>query len=271
MRYQEFERLAEVIARLRHPRDGCPWDLKQTHGSLLKYLIEEAYEYIHAVETGDSNKMEEELGDVLLQVMLHAQIASESGSFDIESVAKTLAEKMIERHPHVFQDKSLAADAEEVSKNWEEIKKKKSRASGETAPSYFNEEDAYMPALMAAEKIGKKSRKVNFDWDEVSQVFAKVEEELEETKEELNAPKRDKARLKEEIGDLLFSVAQLARHLDISAEDALREANLKFIRRFSVLESKAQDQGRDMLKMSVDQLEELWQAVKKELKNNPKI
>ena len=259
MEYPEFKRLVEVIAKLRHPEDGCPWDLKQTHQSLLKYLVEESYEYIHAVESGASEKMEEELGDVLLQVLLHSQIASERQEFDIESVSKKLADKMIFRHPHVFEDKSLASSPEEVTKNWEALKQKENGR-------FFKEEDAYLPSLMAASKIGKKSQKVNFDWDTVEQVFEKVEEELGEVREELMAQPRDLSKLKEEIGDLLFSTAQLARHLDFDPEEALREANLKFIRRFNHMENKAAKENLDMMKMSVEELEELWQSVKKEIK-----
>lgn len=259
MEYPEFKRAVEVIAKLRDPKDGCPWDLKQSHQSLLKYLIEESYEYLHAVENNDSSKMEEELGDVLLQVLLHSQIASEAKNFDIESVAKRLADKMIHRHPHVFQDKSLASSPEEVSKNWEAIKQKDSKR-------FFKEEDVYMPSLMAAEKIGKKSKKVNFDWDTVEQVFEKVKEEVDEVREELEAKPINKSKIKEEIGDLLFSVVQLARHLDLDPEETLREANLKFIRRFTHMEDKAILENKDMMQMNVDQLEELWQSVKRELK-----
>ena len=261
MEYPQLKRAIEVIKKLRDPQDGCPWDLKQTHQSLLKYLIEESYEYLQAVESGKAEQMEEELGDVLLQILLHSQIAREAGTFDIESVAKKLADKMIHRHPHVFENKSLAKNADEVSKNWEELKRKEAK---EASKYFFKEEDVYMPSLMAAEKIGKKSKKVNFDWDNVEQVFLKVEEELKEVEEELKQKKRDKAKLKEEIGDLLFSAAQLARHLDFDAEETLREANKKFIGRFSAMERKAVEENKDFSKMNVDQLEELWQRIKKE-------
>ncbi|MCO4753856.1 MAG: nucleoside triphosphate pyrophosphohydrolase [Bacteriovoracaceae bacterium] len=259
MEYPEFQNLVNVIAKLRHPVDGCPWDLKQTHQSLLKYLVEETYEYVHAVEKQDFTKMEEELGDVLLQVLLHSQIASENDHFDIESVSKTLARKMIERHPHVFKDKSIAQSADEVSKNWEEIKQKDSE-------NFFKEEDVYMPSLMAADKIGAKSAKVNFDWDTVEQVYVKVEEELGEVLQELREEHRSDKRLKEEVGDLLFSVAQLSRHLGFDPEDALREANKKFINRFSHMENKAKSENKNMKHMNVEQLEQLWQETKKELK-----
>lgn len=261
MDYPEFKKLVEVIAKLRDPNDGCPWDLKQTHQSLVKYLIEESYEFAYAADKDDPKKMEEEIGDVLLQVLLHSQIASESKQFDIESVSKKLADKMIHRHPHVFEDKSLASNAEEVTQNWEEIKNKDQK-------NFFKEEDAYMPSLMAASKIGKRSQKVNFDWDNIGQVFDKVKEEAQEVEEELKQKQINEQKLKEEIGDLLFSVAQLSRHAGFDPEEALKEANLKFIKRFSFMENKAKDEGLNMQSMNVEELENLWQTVKKEMKKS---
>lgn len=260
MEYPQLEKLIEVIAKLRDPKDGCPWDLKQTHQSLLKFLIEESYEYVHAVEEEDYSKMEEEIGDVLLQVLLHSQMASESNKFDIESVAKVLADKMIYRHPHVFKDKSIATTPAEVMTNWEKLKAKTKQQS-----NFFTKDDTCMPALMSAHKIGKKSAQVNFDWDHFSQVVGKVQEEWDEVQVELNVKdvKKNKAKIKEEIGDLLFSTAQLARHLDIDAEEALRDANLKFINRFTKLETLIKSEGKDMQKMSVPELEEYWQRIKK--------
>lgn len=260
MEYPQIKRAIEVIAALRHPDSGCPWDLKQDHKSLLKYLIEESYEYVHAVEIEDYKKMEEEMGDVLLQILLHSKIASESNHFDIESVAKTLADKMIYRHPHVFEDQTLAKNSDEVVANWEELKQKEKNKKDEP---FFTEEDTFMPSLMSAHKIGKKSAKVNFDWDNVQQVMAKVDEELLEVKEEMKDIENNKEKIKEEIGDLLFSVAQLARHLEIDSEQALRDANLKFIKRFTKLETAIKEDNKDMLRMEVSELEEYWQKIKK--------
>lgn len=265
MEYPQIKRAIEVIAALRHPETGCPWDLEQTHKSLLKYLIEESYEFVHAVESENFKKMEEEIGDVLLQVLLHSKIASESSQFDIESVAKTLADKMIHRHPHVFHDKSLAQTPQEVMDNWEQIKQKEKKTKSE---HFFTEEDTFMPALMSANKIGKKSAKVNFDWDNVEQVMDKVDEELAEVKVEMKDIENNKEKIKEEVGDLLFSVAQLARHLEIDPEQALREANIKFINRFSKLETAIKSDNKDMMKMSVPELEEYWQRIKKQMKKN---
>lgn len=261
MEYPNLIKAIDVIAKLRHPKEGCPWDLEQTHESLTKYLIEESYEYIHAIEEKDRSKMEEELGDVLLQVLLHAQIAKDNNDFDLDSVAKALAEKMIYRHPHVFKDNSKELTSSEVLANWDELKKKEKENK---SINFFTQEDLCMPALMSAQKIGKKSKKVNFDWDKVEEVLAKVDEELLEVKEELHDPIKNKDKIKEEIGDLLFSVTQLARHLGIDAEDSLRQANKKFINRFSKLEDLILKDNKNMLEMKVPELEEYWQKVKRQ-------
>lgn len=258
--YPQIVKIIEVIRKLRDPKDGCPWDLKQTHESLLKYLVEESYEYIHAVEENDPEKMQEELGDVFLQVLLNAQIAEDNGLFNLEDVAKTLSEKMIRRHPHVFKDKSLATTSEEVLKNWDEIKKKEK----ENKP-FFTDEDLALPALMSAQKIGKKSGKVNFDWDTVEQVFDKVLEEVEEVKVELKDKEKNREKVFEEIGDLLFSVTQLARHMGFEAEDCLRFANKKFVSRFQVLEKLIQEDEKDIQVLNIPELEAYWQRAKKEL------
>ena len=260
MNYPNLEKAIDVIAQLRDPTDGCPWDLKQTHSSLLKYLIEESYEYLHAVEDKNAVKMQEELGDVLLQVLLHSQIASESKQFDIDSVAKKLAEKMIYRHPHVFKDKTLAKDEFEVRQNWELLKKRDSKDK-----HHIRIDDAYAPSLKAAEIIGSKSKEVNFDWDRIEDVLAKVEEELLEVKEEM-ASMESQQRLYEEVGDLLFSVAQLSRHLNIDPEAALKDANLKFVKRVNMVEDKVKADGHQMTQLSTSSLEEYWLKVKNELK-----
>lgn len=262
MEYTNFSQLVDVISKLRDPDNGCPWDLKQDHKSLLKYLIEESYEYVHAVEKNDSANMEEELGDVLLQVLLHSQIASETNQFDIESVSKKLAEKMIYRHPHVFEDKNIAKDVDEVRTNWEKLKKQKRKDQ-----HHIRIDDAYAPSLKASEVIGAKSQAVNFDWDHINDVLAKVEEELDEVKVEMKSG--DKAKQYEEIGDLLFSVAQLARHMDIDPEAALKDANLKFVKRVNLVEDKVKLDGHKMQDLPTATLEEYWQQVKKDLKKGP--
>lgn len=263
MKYKNLERVIDVISALRDPDNGCPWDLEQNHETLLKYLIEESYEYIEAVEMKDTSKMEEELGDVFLQVLLHAQIASESKLFDIDSVSKTLADKMIHRHPHVFETKSSNMTSEEVTKKWKELKGKKSIY-------HINQSDAYAPALMAANTIGAKSQAVNFDWDHFDDVLKKVDEELDEVKVEIKKNPNSK-ETSEEIGDLLFSVAQLARHLDIDPEQALKEANLKFIKRINILEDKVVADKKVMKDLATSELEEYWAKVKQELKDSPRV
>jgi MazG family protein len=261
--YPQLKRFIDIVAKLRDPNGGCPWDLEQDHKSLTPYLIEEAYEYIHAIEKDDKAKMKEELGDVLLQVILHAQIAKDASNFDIEDVAKAIGDKMIYRHPHVFkpEDGNQDLSPEEVRVRWEQLKKKEKKDN-----YFFKEEDAFMPSLMAAQKIGQRSKRVNFDWENVEQVFDKVTEEYFEVKEEFEKDKRDLKKVREEIGDLLFSVTQLARHLDMEAEEVLRESNLKFIKRFNHLEDSAKKNKIDLMQCSVDELEELWQKTKRELK-----
>lgn len=266
MQYPELKRLIQIIEKLRHPTQGCPWDLKQTHKSLTRFLIEESYEFLYAVENETDREMEEEIGDVLLQVLLHSQIASERRAFDLESVAKRLAQKMIERHPHVFDETKNRDDlqAQDIQANWQQQKRQESKR-------FFKVEDAYMPALMAAQKIGAKSKQVNFDWENVAQVMAKVHEELREVEDELEKEKINPSSVQEEIGDLLFSTAQLARHLNIDPEIALRQANLKFIKRFEKMEELSRLHQKDMRQMSVEQLEELWQTVKEKDKSKDKL
>lgn len=262
MNHPELNRCIEVIRKLRHPTEGCPWDLEQTHKTLLKYLIEETYEFVEATEKDDPKLMEEELGDVLLQVLLHSTIAAEKGKFNLESVAKALADKIVRRHPHVFKptEQPVRISSQEVVNTWQEIKKQ------EKSEKRYAIDTKYLqaPALESAYKIGKKSTTVNFDWDDYYQVVAKVEEEWQEVKEELPPGGRyDSRRVKEEIGDLLFSVAQLARHLDLNPEDCLRDANRKFIQRFQKVEDAVRSEGKTLEEMPQTELEKIWVKVKK--------
>ncbi len=256
----ELDRCIEVIKSLRHPKTGCPWDLEQTHESLLKYLIEEAYEFVEAVENQDPEHMEEEIGDVLFQVLLHTNMGEESGKFTLESAAKKLADKLIRRHPHVFNQDSNSLTSEEVVENWQKIK---NIEKGEKQYS-IDEKLLHAPALESAFKIGKKSTTVNFDWEDYQQVVMKVEEEWQEVKEELPPTgKYNSERVKEEIGDLLFSVAQLARHLGLNPEECLRDANKKFIGRFKKVEDLAKESGRTLSETTQQELEEYWIKVKR--------
>lgn len=263
MELPEFAKLTQVVKKLRDPDGGCPWDLKQTHQSLLKYLIEETYEFIAAAEKDDPKEMEDEIGDVLLQVMLHCQFASEKGNFDIESVSKNLSDKMIRRHPHVFETQDNEIDADGVVSNWEEIKKAEKGGEPETLidESYVN-----FPALFAANKIGKKTNKIKFDWEDATQVAYKVEEEWQELKEEIgpDASAVNKEKMFEEMGDFLFSAAQLARHLDIDPEDACRQANKKFLTRFHKMEKLIKADNKNIEDMNQEQMDYYWDQVKLE-------
>lgn len=263
--FPQLERLIDVIAQLRDPKTGCPWDLKQTHQSLTKYLIEECYEFLAAVENDSNLQMEEEIGDVLLQVLLHAQIAKDESRFDIESVAKKLGDKLIFRHPHVFKvQDGQTKSADQVEQTWDELKQKEKK---NTSGSSIDEALLSLPSLMSAQKIGKRTNKLNFDWEDYHQVVYKVEEEWQEVKEELT-PHRELnlERVEEELGDLLFSVAQLARHLKLDPEMTLRKANKKFLDRFKKMEELIQVDDENLLNLSSKEIEAYWNHAKLQIK-----
>lgn len=265
MSFKEFERLTHVVKKLRDPENGCPWDLEQTHKSLLKYLIEESYEFVHATEQDNFKQMEEEIGDVLLQVLLHSVIAAEKNHFNLESVSKILADKLVRRHPHVFDnDSEKKISTDQVKQNWEKIKSEEKEEK-----RYIDDEILHQPSLQSAQKIGVKTERVNFDWDDANQVIYKVEEEWQELKEEL-APgiKPDKSKVKEELGDFLFSTVQLARHLDIDAESALREANKKFIRRYQSMEDLMAKEGLVPGDIDQKEMDSYWSMAKQNEKNS---
>lgn len=264
--FHEFAQLVDVIRKLRDPESGCPWDLKQTHKSLLKYLIEESYEFIHATETDDTQLMEEEIGDVLLQVLLHCQIASEQNHFNLESVSRHLTNKMIRRHPHVFNENHVKIDSDEVKKNWELIKRQEKSTSPESTngQTLIKSDLLHFPALFASNKIGEKTAKIHFDWDNASDVLGVVQDEWEEFKAELSQRQVDKKKMQEEFGDLLFSMAQLGRHLGLQPEESLYMANKKFLRRFHRMEELIFQDKKDILKMNQAQMDEYWKLVKEE-------
>lgn len=256
---QNLQNFIEVVKKLRDPKDGCPWDLKQDHHSLLPYLIEESFEFFHAVENNDYTEMEGELGDILLQVVLHSQIASENKHFTLDSVAKKITDKMIRRHPHVFGDQKLQT-AGEVQLNWQQIKNKEKENIN---LPYINSKDNLNTALYSAHRIGKKTSRVNFDWENSNQVLEKVEEELQELKDELKENKINKDKVNEELGDLLFSLAQLARHLEIDPELCLKQANQKFIDRFTDMEELIKKDGKELEKTPSQLMEKYWKQVKR--------
>jgi MazG family protein len=250
----KFEKLCEIVARLRAP-GGCPWDREQTHDSLLPAIIEEAYEVVEAARTRNDAHFTEELGDLVLLVVMHAEIAREDGRFNMDNVLADVTEKLIRRHPHVF-GKSDTRDSGAVLKQWESIKR-----TEKTGKHFLESLPAALPALMRAQKVQSKVARVNFDWAEASDVIAKVEEELNELKEAVAS--QEQSAIEDEIGDLLFAVVNLARKCKLDAESTLQTATNKFIARFNRLEDKLQEQGKRLGDVDLAELDEIWTKVKK--------
>jgi len=250
----KFNRLCEIVAQLRAP-GGCPWDREQTHESLLPQLIEEAYEVAGAVRVKDDANFREELGDLLLLIVMHAEIAQETGRFDIDNVIGDVTEKLIRRHPHVF-GKSDARDSGAVLKQWESIKR-----AEKTGKHYLDGLPAALPALMRAQKAQSKAARVNFDWTELRDVIAKIEEETAETKAAIAS--QDRQAIEDEIGDLLFAVVNLARKCKLDAESALQTATDKFVARFTRLEDELQSQGKQLGDVDLAELDAIWNEIKR--------
>jgi tetrapyrrole methylase family protein/MazG family protein len=266
----EFQRLVEIMARLRAP-GGCPWDRAQSRQDLKPYLVEETYEVLDAIEKGDLGLLQEELGDLLLQVVFHAQIASEDGHFSIEDVCRGINEKLVRRHPHVFGEVQ-AETAEEVLVNWEAIKtaEKAEKNGGETVPSVLAGVPKVLPALLKAYRLQQKAARVGFDWEERGQVEEKVREEWAELNDAV--AEGDKDHVREELGDFLFALVNLSRFLDIDPEDALQLANGKFMRRFQGIEEEAKARGRDIHGMTLAEMDEIWDLIKaRERDSSPKL
>jgi XTP/dITP diphosphohydrolase/ATP diphosphatase len=251
---------AAIMAKLRAP-GGCPWDREQTFDTIKRHTLEETYEVFDAIERRDWPALKDELGDLLLQVLFYAEMASEAGYFTLEDVADNLSEKLIRRHPHVFGD-AEATDANAVLRNWEQIKIEEKRARGEVERPHSMMADVprSMPAILEASKLGSKAAKVGFDWPSVEGLFDKLAEETEELREELAGGARSE-RVEEELGDLLFTVVNLARHLRVDPEFALRGTNAKFRQRFAAMEQEAGGRAQ-MESMSAEQLEVLWDRAK---------
>ncbi len=245
-----FEDLKEIMKEL---RQKCPWDRKQTHDSLKKYLIEETYEVIDAIEKRDWEALKEELGDLLLQPVFHARLAEEEGRFDIDDVVDHLCKKLIKRHPHVFGEEE-AKTAEEVLKNWEKRKLEERKSVLEGVPKH-------LPALMRAEKLQKKAAKVGFDWKDLKEVKEKVLEEWKEFWEALERGNREE--IEHEFGDLLFALVNLARFLNIDPEEALQKANERFIKRFSHVERRVKESGKPWEEFTLEELDRFWEEAKK--------
>jgi ATP diphosphatase len=250
------------MAHLRHPEKGCPWDLKQDFYSLIPYTIEEAYEVADAIERNDLDDLKEELGDLLLQVVFHSQIAEEQGLFNFEQVAEVIAEKLVNRHPHVYGDVIYKSD-EERQQAWDEAKIKERKAKNKPEnqmESVLSGVAINLPALVQCEKIQDKAANHGFDWPDAEPVFDKVLEELEEVKEAWIED--DQPHIQEEIGDLLLVVVNLARHLKVNPEIALKEATRKFSKRFNYIEQKVDESGRSLRECELEELDAFWDEAK---------
>jgi tetrapyrrole methylase family protein/MazG family protein len=265
-----FEKLVGVQARLRAP-NGCPWDREQTHQSLRTYLIEEAYEVLEALESGNDDKFVEEMGDLLLQIVFHSQIAGEEGRFTVAEVIREIHDKMIRRHPHVF-GKTRAKDSAEVLRNWEQIKAEERRASGKKSDSngggktpketsLLDGVSQVLPATLEGFQLTRKASRIGFDWDDARGIFEKMQEESEELKRALG--EQDQPKIEEELGDLLFAAVNLSRFLKIDPEIALKKANAKFSRRFRAMEGLARKNGREFKDLPREEMEAFWDAAKK--------
>ena len=252
---EEFDRLVEIMRRLRGP-GGCPWDRQQTHESLQRYFIEEVYEALEAIDDRDWERLRCELGDVMLQVVFHAQLAEEAGRFNIRDVLQCINEKLIRRHPHVFGNVKVD-NADQVLVNWEHIKVTQ---EGERRESVLDGIPRGLPALQEAEKVQKRAARVGFDWPDVSGVWDKVQEEIDELKREADGG--DAERIEAELGDLLFAIVNLARFLGVDPERALRRATRRFGERFREVERAARESGRKLEEMTLEEMDELWEAAK---------
>ena len=255
---QAFKHLTEIMATLRTPEKGCPWDLQQTHESLIPYLLEESHEVIEAIEQNDSEHLKEELGDLLFQVVFHARIAEEAALFNLTDVAHTLGNKLVRRHPHVFSDTTYDDDeAREAA--WEQQKQLEHGTTPQTA-SVLETIPSTLPALMFAQKLQRRAARTGFDWSHARAVIPKIHEEIEEIEDALQ--QGDQSHIEEEVGDLLFAVVNLARHLKVDAEQALRRGNRKFTRRFQAVETRLRQQDRSPEEATLDEMDALWDIVK---------
>ncbi|WP_204141816.1 nucleoside triphosphate pyrophosphohydrolase [Halomicronema sp. CCY15110] len=259
---QALDRLVEVVAALRHPETGCPWDLQQTHKTLVPYVIEEAYEVVEAIYSGDTEHMAEELGDLLLQVLLQAQVAQDEGTFDLQVVADGIADKLIRRHPHVFGDVAVAS-VEEVHRNWDKIKaqEKGQPHNPHALTPKLHKYSRTLPPLMAATKISQKAAKAGFEWDSVDGVWEKFHEELDEFRTAIaHEPQENQLA---ELGDILFTLVNLARWHGLDPSEALQTTNHRFVQRFEQVENS---RDRPLTDYSGEELEALWQQAKAHLK-----
>jgi tetrapyrrole methylase family protein/MazG family protein len=250
-----FDELVAIMKRLRGP-GGCPWDAEQTHESLMRYLLEETYEVIEAIEARSPEHLKEELGDLLLQPVFHAAIAEEAGTFSIDDVIRNLCDKLVRRHPHVFGDMHIADSSAQIE-NWEQIKKSEKGGQRNSALAGI---PPYLPALLKAQKMTEKAARVGFDWEHVDQIMAKVLEELHEFEEAMAAG--DNEQMEAELGDLLFAIVNLGRFLLINPEEALRKTINRFQLRFEYVEDCLHRQGQQMQEASLEEMDHMWEAAK---------
>ncbi len=267
---RDISRLIEIMAALRDKETGCPWDIEQDFASIAPYTVEEAYEVADAIQRADRDDLREELGDLLLQVVYHAQMAEEEKSFDFGDVVEGITAKMIRRHPHVFGDED-ARSAGMAKGAWERIKQqeKRDRAArrktlgiADAEPGFLDHVPRNFPALTEAEKLQRQASKVGFDWGAAGPVLDKIREETDELADEISAAEPDRDRIEDEIGDLIFALANLARHLDIDPEKALKRTNAKFRNRFAHIEATAKRRETSLDAMSLEEMEEAWQEAK---------
>lgn len=259
-----MEKLLKIMEKLRDPKNGCPWDIEQDFESIAPYTIEEAYEIHDAIERQNWSDLKEELGDLLLQVVFHSQMAKEKGLFSFNDVVDSIAQKMIDRHPHVFGDKKIES-AEAQSMAWEDVKKQE-RLKKKTKPnehvSQMDNIPLALPALKRSEKLQKRAAQVGFDWTTEQQIINKINEELEEVKQEIKE-KNEHSKIQEEIGDLLFAVSNLARKYSFDVEETMKKANKKFEKRFRQMEKNTLQNGQSIEKLTIDEMEQEWQNIKK--------
>ncbi|UCH80992.1 MAG: nucleoside triphosphate pyrophosphohydrolase [Nitrospiraceae bacterium] len=250
-----FSEFVKIVEKLRGP-DGCPWDREQTRETLKPYLVEEFYELIDALDSNDTEEMKEELGDLLFQIVLQSQLSKEEGTFNIDDIVAGISEKMISRHPHVFGDRKMLS-SEERREWWNNSKKKE----GKNYESAMDGVPNALPALIRAQKLQMNATKVGFDWDNIDDVFKKLEEEITELKEALN--RKDQSEIEHELGDIFFVLVRIANFVNVNPEDALRKTIRKFIQRFHYMESEAQKQGRVLSDLRLEEMEVLWNEAKR--------
>lgn len=258
-----LQRLLDIMEKLRSP-EGCPWDREQTHESLKRYLLEETYEVLEAIDSNDPAVLTDELGDVLLQVVFHAQIGKEAGTFTMDDVINAVSDKLVRRHPHVFGDIQVES-VSDVLHNWDAIKK--TEKTSENRTSLLDGVPKEFPALMRAEKIQKKAAKVGFEWDDIHGAIHKFQEELGEFKEAIE--EEDAEHLTEELGDLLFALVNVARYVKVDPELALQQSTAKFVQRFHYIEEKARRNNKDLKDMSLEEMDALWDEAKAYFRRNP--